>query len=421
MRNHRLRIFALTSITTSLWALAFGAGAAGTLTQDETLFWDLDPLLPSNAGFGATLDMAETEAGYTFGIVGSTAGAARLFELRPDETFWHGHTSIDPTTSQLVPVSVEGFAIYAALDPGGTTSTIRRTEGSVVIPTIDGGPVLSLVKRGTILAIGQPAFFGGSGRVRIYEDHGTGNWVLAKTFGGGFGDRLGAALAIDGQTVVAGAPGRGDNGAVHVYARATSWIELQVIDSPAASQVEAEFGGALAGDILAVGSPWLDRTTAPGTLIDVGGVYVYEVVTFPFLLFELQALLRPAGATNHDFFGTSVDLFGPAAGSARLVAGAPGEDGEGATNAGAIHQYARTGEGESSSWVEVTRMISSDPHPFERLGATVAITERGVLAGAPNGVVNSENSSGVVLFFGSRIFADGFESGDTSAWSAVEP
>lgn len=407
-----------------LVGLTLGAAAVETRTESETLFWEHTPALPLASAFGATLALEDTAAGTAFAFVGAPGvGAAQLYELGLDETIWGTHTTLFPTTNQYLPLAIDGFPLYAALDAGGaTTSIVRADTGQALVSGISGAGVESLVKSGSTLAFGQPDFFGGSGRVRIYEQNGAGTWVHAETFVGGFGDRLGEALAADGPVVVAGASNEGDNGAVHVYARTTSWIELQEILSPAAGQSDAGFGWAVAldGDLLAIGSPRLDRTTAPGALTNAEGVYVYEVVTLPFLLFELQALLRPPGVNDHDWFGSSVDLVEQSSGAVELAAGAPGDD-SGANNSGAVYRYLRTGNPHASSWHPVTRMVNSQPVDLEQLGTTVALGQAGVLAGAPFGSFGAGATSGLVLFFDARIFADGFESGDLSAWDTVVP
>lgn len=441
-----MRPFRLRALTQSLVVAPFvaatlvspdaRAGTVSIFTESETLFWDSEPGLPFDANFGATLAMAESlpGAGIYKAFVGAPgAGAARQFEISLDEPGWGGSFSILPTSAQPMSVAFYGFPIHARLDAGGSTTSILRSDtGVVLVAGLDGGPVEALAihhfvpgggePQVSFLAVGQPDYFGGAGRVRIYEQNGSGSWVLAETFIGGFPSHLGTALTADGLTVVAGAPDGGDNGRVHVFARAGSWIELQVIDSPATGQTEAEFGAAVAleGNHLVVGSPLLDRNTPPPALTNAGGVYVYDALRFPFLQFELQALLRPPGLAHHDWFGSSVDLLPRTTGAVELVGGAPGDD-AGANNAGAVYRYLRTGEPDASSWHPVGRMVKDQPVDLEQLGSTVGLEDIGVLAGAPYGQFGGGATSGLVLFFDHRLFADGFESGDTSAWDAVVP
>ncbi len=428
-----MRLFRLRLQVVSLAALTFNphaaqGGTVPTRTESSILAWDYPPLpvLPLDAHFGATLSLHETLDGSAFVLIGAPGvAAAQLLELASGETLWDVQATVVSANPQPLPVAVDFYPLYALLNAGGaTTSILRADTGVAQIAGIDGGPVATLVMSGTMLAFGQPEFFGGSGRVRIYEQAGVNSWILAETFVGGFGSRLGASLAADDTIFAAGAPNGGDNGRVHIFARtgAGNWIELQVIDSPATGQTGAEFGAAVAldGSHLVVGSPLLNRNSPPPTRVDVGAVYVYDALTFPFLQFDLQALLLPPDLASHDWFGTSVDLLVRTTGAVDLVAGAPGDD-TGANNAGAVYRYRRTGPPAVGSWHEVSRLVSSQPVDLEQLGNTVGLGDIGVLAGAPYGQFGGGATSGLVLFFDHRLFADGFESGDLSAWELVFP
>lgn len=404
---------------------AHGGTTPPTLTETQRLAWDQSPALPGGAHFGATLASYDDASGTSLVFIGAPEeGAAQVYGKSALLPAWGSQVTLQPTTSQLLPVACDGFPLYAALDPGGaTTSIIQANTGDVLLSGISGGPVASMAKTVGRLAIGQPDYLGGFGRVRIYEQACAGcPWAHAQSFVGPFGSRLGESLDIDGLVLVAGAPNEGDNGAVHIYARAAEWVELQVIDSPASGQTQAAFGKSLAldGDILAIGSPYLDRITPPPALTNAGGVYVYEVTTFPFLEFEIQALLRPPALTHQDWFGSSVDLMQLASGGVELVGGAPGDDGE-ADRSGAVYRYLRTRDPDATAWRLESRLVDGQAVALGSLGSTVAVGRYGILAGAPDGEDAVGGNSGVVLFFTTRIFADGFESGDTSAWSAVLP
>jgi hypothetical protein len=59
----------------------------------------------------------------------------------------------------------------------------------------------------------------------------------------------------------------------------------------------------------------------------------------------------------------------------------------------------------------------------DRLGASVAVGDLGALVGAPYTDVDGVQNQGAAFFYRGVIslFADGFESGDTSAWSSTVP
>lgn len=422
MLNSRFRTTAWSLVLAALVVFQVHAGTIPTLTEAQVLTWDSTTALPSGAGFGAKIAVGKAATGTAFAVISAPgAGTAQLFVLGTFATLWQSVPPIQPpSTSQGLPVAFDAYAVYAALEPGGTTSSIRRADTNFELLSGIEGELQALAMSGNTLVIGDPSFFGNSGRVRIYERNAAGNWFLAKTFAGTFGSQLGFSLAVDGPIVAAGAFHQGANGAVHVYGRAETWIELQEILSPASGQSEAWFGFSVAldGDLLAVGSPLLDRNTPPPALSNAGGVYVYEVLTPPFLEFELQALLRPPELTHGDNFGTGVDIAEPVPGKPELLAGSPGEDAGGVFNAGAVYRYLRSGEPDAASWHLVSRMARSVPGETDSLGYSVGFWDGGVLAGAP---FPQTDHTGSVLFFDARLFSDGFESGDTSAWTSVVP
>lgn len=425
-----MRLFSLcfvfaTLVATGLTPSAGRAQTVPTYTEKQVLSWDSPTPTAAGSGFGATLTVGETPSGSTLALVGVPGmGAAQFFVLAPGASQWTSLPPLLPPTlpsPASLPMVFDGGPIYATLDPGGTTSTIRNADtGQILLAGINGA-VSALAKSGPTLAVADVAFFSDGGRVRIYEQNAAGSWILVKTFVGDVGSKLGSSLAMDGLVVAAGAPLQGANGAVHIYARATEWIELQEILSPATSQDGAWFGlsVALDGAVLAIGSPFLDRSSSAGLTLDVGGVYIYEPRTLPFLLYEIQALLRPSQLTKGDLFGWSVALAEPVAGKPILVAGAPRED-AGAFNAGAVYRYQGLSFPHLPRWCLVSRWVRSTPGENDSLGWRVAFWRSGILAGAPFPQTVSVNP-GAVLYFDLGIFSDGFDCGDFSGWSLVVP
>ncbi len=88
---------------------------------------------------------------------------------------------------------------------------------------------------------------------------------------------------------------------------------------------------------------------------------------------------------------------------------------------GAVYVIGRQGY----SWAESHRLTASDGGTAlnDYLGTAVALTGELAMAGA-NGVHGSVSYGGAVYVYDDLIddlFSDGFESGDTSAWSATTP
>lgn len=149
-----------------------------------------------------------------------------------------------------------------------------------------------------------------------------------KAFNTDADDEFGAAVAVDGDTVVVGAPfedssstginGAGDNngllqsGAVFVLVRDHSglWTQEAYIKAPnTASGDWFGYSVALSGDTLAVGAPLTNGKGAVYVYVREGG------------LWSLQAQLQPSSLDASDQFGSAVALSADT-----LVVGVPLED-----------------------------------------------------------------------------------------------
>jgi hypothetical protein len=394
------------------------ADATTTLTEAQRIEWSSVGSPSAGAHYGARLAMPQTYLGWA--LIGAP-GSGGLEGLSIPTGGWEATFWVWGSGSQPLAMAADGgstFWCQEYLEGMKLYTKVNRVNPELTLVTVPGA-IEAVASAGPILAVGQPQFMGGGGRVLIYEDTGSSGYQLQASFIGGTGDELGTSLAVDGDIIVAGAPGDGPNGAVVVFARTDQWIELQHIPSPATSQADAGFGAAIAlrGDVLAIGSPDVDRVTSPGARTDVGGVYVYEA---PFLLFELAALLRPAGVWHEDHIGTSVALHDFGNRGLALAAGAPGEDLWGPDlGEGAAHVYTY----DDGAWVHLARLIATDGAPGDALGTAVAMGDRGVLAGAPKADVGGIEDQGAVFYFDHvlAIFADGFENGNLSNWSNVAP
>lgn len=212
-------------------------------------------------------------------------------------------------------------------------------------------------------------------------------------------DGFGSAVALDGNTLVVGAPredsgnpmapddGLPDSGAVYVFERSgTRWTQTAFLE-PATQDENDGFGSALAlaGDVLAVGAPGEDSAAGDPTddsRASAGAVYVFarDAGTW-----SAQAFIKPETAGAGDEFGRVLALDG-----ATLVVGAPLEDGsargvggdasdDGAVDAGAVYVFVASGE----SWVQQAYIKAFNCGAEDRFGAAVAIAGDTLVVGAP--------------------------------------
>ncbi|TKD10431.1 hypothetical protein E8A74_08270 [Polyangium fumosum] len=151
------------------------------------------------------------------------------------------------------------------------------------------------------------------------------------------GDRLGASVGFSGQTVIAGAPGDDDAGAdvgaAYAFVGAGPVWSQQKKFVAADGQAGDAFGAAVAleGDTAVVGAP---LANAAG--IDAGAGYVFARAG---LTWAEVGKLVPAGLGSDDRLGTSVSIT-----KGRVILGALLDDTKG-SNAGAAYVFTESGPG----------------------------------------------------------------------------
>lgn len=182
------------------------------------------------------------------------------------------------------------------------------------------------------------------------------------------GQRLGASVSVDGDVVVAGAPGTDDvPGAVYVFTLVDDDWQTERLTPLESGHTWQAFGAAVAFDsgIVAVGAPAADFL---GT--DSGAVYVFEQIKDGW---SETRLLAPDGSA-HDRFGASVALDG-----GRLVVGAPeGHPDPSDDGPGTAYVFDRAQVG---SWPDASVLFGAEPG--DRFGTSVAVAGDRVVVGAP--------------------------------------
>jgi hypothetical protein len=256
------------------------------------------------------------------------------------------------------------------------------TEQAAQMP--NAGPE-ALLRFGQSVAIsGDTAVVGGPGENALGVDHGKAHvfvrsgttWVeqAVLTAGNGgqgwFSIQFGQAVAIDGDTIVVGAPDQDHNlntvesGQVHVYVRTgTTWFETaQVISS---APIQNEFFGTsvgISGDTMVVGVPYEDAA-----FVDEGAVHVF---TYDGLDWNEVAVLRGSQAAHDVYFGKSVAFDGD-----RVVVGAPA----GPSDPGRVYVFDRNG----TSWSEQAVMSAVGGTLDNQFGASVSLDGSWFVTGAP--------------------------------------
>lgn len=181
--------------------------------------------------------------------------------------------------------------------------------------------------------------------------------------------RFGQAVAVDGDTVVVGAPNitgsASQTGATYVFFRSASGWTQQAMLTASDETDSAWFGTAVGidGDHLVVGACQQGNA---------GAAYVYtRTGSGASATWGNEVKLTAPNLASHDEFGRSVGISGDT-----IVVGANGDDDNG-IDAGMVYVYVRGG----GAWTEQATLPGKDVGELQ--GFSVAIDGETIIAGAP--------------------------------------
>lgn len=329
-----------------------------------------------------------------------------------------GDTIVVGAASADGAVSSSG-AVYVYTRSGTTWTQSAKLSASDGEGFSDFGLAVALA--GDRIAVGAPSTFVGKenvqGAVYVYAKNGAAWSQEAKLIAsdGAAFHNLGRAVAIDGDTIVAGAQQASGNGmpfagAAYVFVRGGgTWTEQAKLAAADAGFGD-EFGYALAfaGDTALVGARAADVDGA----VDQGAAYAFVRSG---ATWTQTAKLVATGGEAGDAFGTSVALSGDNA-----AIGAPGA---GSINGvdldrGAVFAFSRSG-----AWSPSTRISAFDAAQGDAFGASVALDGTLAIAGSPRATVGKDMELGkaYALSLGVAqlaVSASAFDFGDVATGTA---
>lgn len=183
---------------------------------------------------------------------------------------------------------------------------------------------------------------------------------------------FGTSIALDGDTLVVGAPGhklpRPGAGAAYVYEHdGNGWDQVAQLDDPD-GQTEDFFGRSVAvhDDVIVVGAEGGDGPALPNSGVAV--VYERSEGTW-----SETALLAPDDSVVGQQIGFSVAVRG-----ATIVVGANRDDQFG-FDAGAAYVYEQDTDG---NWVQFSKIYDPDGFNGDHFGAALAVTDTFIVAGS---------------------------------------
>lgn len=352
---------------------------------------------------GAIMFAAILPAGAQIAFAGSAPFAkdeALVYAATPadGETFGSA-VAIDGDT--MVVGAPQHATVAGLMNAGVADVYVRSGTDWVWQDTLVAGGVIAAEDRfGTAVAIsgdrivvGCPGRDSGAGASFVYARSGT-EWSMQAPLqlaAPVAGDRFGAAVDIDGDTIVVGAPGTGGGrGSVVPYAwSGNAWVRGAAQTTPGGA-TDSGLGAfvSLSGDTFLASARDDDIVGGPANagsisaFVRSGGVWAFE-----------QRWFEPTPAAG-ERFGGSIDL---QAGGYAAVVGSPQHDVGAAADQGVAYLYVRSADG----WQAGATLVHDGPNSAggDQFGASVAFDGHNlILVGAPN----DDDAHGAAYYYQSR-------------------
>lgn len=295
-------------------------------------------------------------------------------------------------------------AAYVFVRSGGTWNEQAKLAAEDGAAYDEAG--FSVAIDGDTVLVGAPFANGSQGKAYVFTRSGS-DWApqatIAADDGAGF-DRFGLALAIDGDTAIFGSPSaqigaNGYQGAAYVFARNAGAWNLQTKLTASDGAAFDEFGVSVA----------LDAGTAIVGAHFADVVYSGQGAAYAFVqdgdAWSEQGKLVSDDAFFGDEFGIAVSVSGDTA-----AVGAYAADGGGTENEGEAYVFSRSG----GMWSEAARLFPDVATLGGEFGIGIALEGDTAIVGAESAPVDGE-FRGAAYVFSSRnaaddtIFADNFD------------
>jgi len=348
---------------------------------------------PGGGGFRLTQSLPVPGVNGSFGKAGARYGASVSIEDDFALVGAPGETS---------GAMVTGAAYVHARNQGGadTWDNEARLRSAAPAAGADfGGSVWLHNDRAYVGAPGFELNGIASGAVAVFErnEGGSAAWGATDVImprDGTAGDRFGAVVAAEGSTLVAGRPGRdGDRGAVETYRRRNSvWMRVAQHEGSAGTSGDL-FGAAIAldGETLVVGAadPGITSVVATDTL---NAAYVFKKNRNGEDAWGEVCKLLPLDNVNDSSFGASVGVSGD-----QVIVGAYRADVAG-VNQGAAYVFARN-EGGLNHWGQTQKLTGTPASDLAAFGYDVSLDGNWAAVSSPRAAHGAFAESGRVTIY----------------------
>jgi len=245
------------------------------------------------------------------------------------------------------------------------------------LPTLNSVFGHAVAISGDTIAIGDPGFGAttGNGAVFVFRFDGQ-QWnpeAVLLPAAGGTSQVMGSSLALEGNLLIAGAPGANMLGSAYVFRRnGTTWSREARLQSPNNTP-----GNSFGSDVAVQGSTVLigtSRDDDPVVGANTGSVYVFN---FDGTSWVAGAQLTPSDPVPEGLFGGAV-AFDPTSSTALIAA--PGATVAGIPSVGAAYVFQRN----AGNWNELAKLAPNDPATNLFMGSDVDIRSGLAVVGAPS-------------------------------------
>lgn len=372
------------SVSISGNTVVVGAPGASDGTDEGAVYVFVKPKngwssMTQTAKLTASDGVTATELGYSVFISGNTIVAGA-----PDSNLGPG-------------------AAYIFVEPSGGWKNMTQTaELTASDGQTHDGFGSSVAISGTTVVVGSPYATIGSnteqGAAYVFVNSG-GGWTQTAKFYASDGaayETFGSSVAIAGSTAVAGAPGasinsNNDQGAAYVFSNSGSaWSQ--------AAKLTASNG--THGDNLGHAVAISGNTVIAGTYIfpipeRQGGAYVYVKPTTGWVDSTETADLTANDPSNGDQLGFSVSISGSV-----VVVGAPETTVGSKTDQGAVYAFLKPAGGWVTTSNYAAKVLASDGAKGDQFGYSVSVSGTTGVIGAVSATISGNTGQGAAYLFG---------------------
>ena len=319
-----------------------------------------------------------------------------------------GDTIVIGAPTRRIPPHSNRGEVYVFVKPGGgwadsANPTARLTDNNGLANDQFGFAVA--IDDDTIVAGAPSANFNkGLAHVFVRPD---GGWITTANpsatltdVDSAANDQFGFAVAVSGDNVVVGAyghniAGKADQGAAYVFVKpGGAWIAT---DSPTAKLTASDAKASdQFGNVVAIDGDTIvvgAWLKNVGATIDQGAAYLFLKPAGGWSNMTESAILLASDGRNSDTFGAWVDVKGD-----KVVVGASLDDDGANRNEGSVYFFVKPGPG-WTGMTETAKLSASEGRANDSFGFSAAISGDTVVVGAPNDDLGGNNQQGSARVF----------------------